>query len=103
MNAITAHDFLPNGSVFLSCMCRALASHIPQEGDRNGGIAPAGSSSSTDEPVASASSSYEEGPDGVAQWGVIDWPKGVPRRCSWRWRGALTGGCAGASLSGGGG
>jgi hypothetical protein len=72
----------------LLCWCRALASHIPQEGD-TAGIAPG---SSVDEPVASASSSYEETPDGVQQWGVMDWPRGVPRRCSWRWRGALTGG-----------
>jgi len=70
---------------------RALAAHIPQEGD-GGGVPPdAGRSSPADEPVASASSSYEEGPDGVQQWGVMDWPQGVPRRCSWRWRGALTG------------
>lgn len=71
--------------------CRALASHIPQEGD-SGSIPPSSSSSSVDEPVASAASSYEEGPDGVQQWGVMDWPQGTPRRCSWRWRGALTGG-----------
>lgn len=71
--------------------CRALASHIPQEGD-TAGIPPG---SSVDEPVASTSSSYEETPDGVQQWGIMDWPKGVPRRCSWRWRGALTGGGGG--------
>jgi hypothetical protein len=70
-----------------------------QEGDagtaRGDTPARAPSSSPTgswwDEPVASAASSYDEAPDGVMQWGYTDWPAGVPRRCSWRWRGALTG------------
>ncbi|KAF6257981.1 Alpha/Beta hydrolase protein [Scenedesmus sp. NREL 46B-D3] len=86
---------------------RQLAGHIPQEGDagtpaatRNTpAAAAAGSSSSTPgsrsrgEPVASASASFDEAPDGVSQWGYTDWPAGVPRRCSWRWRGALTDFC----------
>jgi hypothetical protein len=63
---------------------RALASHIPQGGDEDAGWG-------AREPVASAASSLEEGPDGAVQFGVLDWPKGTPRRASWRWRGALTG------------
>jgi hypothetical protein len=48
-------------------------------------------------PVASVSDSFEEGPDGaVSSWGAVGpgaWPPGVPRRCAWRWRGALTDYC----------
>ncbi|KIY97498.1 hypothetical protein MNEG_10465 [Monoraphidium neglectum] len=51
------------------------------------------------EPVASVSASYEESADGcVEAWGGAagaagGWPAGVPRRCAWRWRGALTDYC----------
>jgi hypothetical protein len=90
--------------------CRQLAGHIPQAGDtideRGDGssttITTTSSSSNQQlqqqqqqawwpEPVASASSSFEESAEGVQQWGGADWPAGVPRRCNWRWRGALTG------------
>ncbi|KAF8056019.1 cry [Scenedesmus sp. PABB004] len=83
-------------AVELADFHRQLAGHIPQEGDAPpapGGGSPGATGSWADAPVASATASYEEGPDGVEQWGVADWPAGVPRRCSWRWRGALTDYC----------
>ncbi|WIA23323.1 hypothetical protein OEZ85_000090 [Tetradesmus obliquus] len=92
-------------AVELNDFHRQLAGHIPQEGDAGTarGDPPArGSSSSSpaatsswwgEEPVASAAASFDEAPDGVSQWGITDWPAGLPRRCSWRWRGALTDFC----------
>jgi hypothetical protein len=44
-----------------------------------------------EEPVVSASASYDEGPAGVLDWGGGGWAPGTPVRCHWRWRGALTG------------
>jgi hypothetical protein len=48
------------------------------------------------DPVVSLTESFEEGDDGgVDRWGAVSpgWPAGVPRRCAWRWRGALTDYC----------
>jgi hypothetical protein len=44
-----------------------------------------------EEPVVSASASYDEGPAGVLDWGGGGRAPGIPVRCHWRWRGALTG------------
>lgn len=109
LDAVELSDFHGQLAAFGSGGAAQLPGGAKGVGGALGTVNKSGEPPAAAEPVASPSASFEEAEDGsVASWGAYGpgaWPPGAPRRCAWRWRGALTDYCfaepaAGSSKAG---